>query len=125
MAYLGVQYGNVTLYVVAEQEDNVLVVPDTEVDPGIVETRIPYANVAQMQFIGLGNAKLQLKVEIRGDDQYFLFKSYLADGVSRNIEDTFQVGISHPNMQLTKLKGKRNSTVAEWYADVEFTQVDQ
>lgn len=117
-------YGSATFRVQAEQQDNTLVRPDTEYDPGIVSTKIPYANVELLQFTGRTNEKLRLTLYFESDANYLLFKSYLGDGIARTLTDPFSIGVNFPNAHLTALTEPRRVTYEQaWTCKAEFTMV--
>ena len=116
-------YGNVSFNVLAKQEDNELVIPDSIVDSGVVETKIPYADVALLQYTGRSNEHLTFDIEINSDQDYLLMKSYVGDATGRELDNPFAVGLSYAVAYLTKMTGKRVTYRETWYAQVEFSLV--
>jgi hypothetical protein len=116
-------YGAITLYVVAEQQDNTIVRPEWEFgeDENISRTRIPYANATYTQQVGRSNGILTLKCEVFSDADFVTLRTMRGDNTPRTLVNPFGDGVDYNGVLLQKIKdAKRVTFEPDWTFTAEF-----
>ena len=98
-------YGGVTFNVLTDSKDGSIFIPIlVPQDWGVVRTRIPYANLEQIQYTGQGNPRFTLHLYISTVADFYNLLATVGDGTPRTLGNPFGLGSDIINMLLQELR---------------------
>lgn len=119
-------YGEITLYVIAENSGNQIVFKDWDRgdSDAVAHTKIPYANATYAQQVGRNSPTLTLKVDLYSDADYNTLLTLRGDNIPRTLVDPFGIGIDYTGVLLQRVFDAERVTYAEeWHVTLQFEQV--